>query len=155
MKEEKWLLRKTSGSRSKYKSKGDYTKDKPSDLDLLSELPVHESVKKSATYLDTGLIKRWLNNYIDQDFDAVYSAFLKRIQPKYLDEYKDCIYWYVAPKSEVSIDENGIVYGRFLGKVVKLPNSIQSSFYVDPESNQLKKIPIAQFKRDKFTFTDY
>lgn len=141
MKEEKWLLRKASGARSKYKSTGDYSKDKPSDLDLMSELPLRERVKKSDTYLDTSLIRRWLHNYIDQDFDKVYSEFLKRIQPKYLDTYRDCIFWYVEPKVNVTFDENGGVYGRFLGKVSKLPNSVHSSFYVDPATNLLKKIP--------------
>lgn len=141
MREEKWLLRKTSGSRSKYKSRGDYSKDKSSDLNLSDELPLHESVKKSDTHLDTSLIKRWLHNYIDQDFDFIYSEFLKRIQPKYLDEYKHCIYWYVEPKSQVSFDEKGIVYGFYMGKVRKLPYSVQSTFYVDPATNLLKKIP--------------
>jgi hypothetical protein len=155
MKEEKWLLRKASGSRSKYKSKGDYSKDKPSDLNLMDELPIRESVKKSDTFMDTGLVRRWLNNHIDKDFDEVYAAFLKRIQPKYLDEYRDCIFWYVERKSEVSFDENGTVYGHCMGKVVKLPNSIYSSFYVDPETNLLKKIPVEQFKREKFTYNDY
>jgi hypothetical protein len=139
--EDKWLLRKASGSKAKYKSRGDYAKDKPTDTNLLNELPLHESVKKSDTYMDTSLVRRWLHNYIDQDFDEVYSAFLKRIQPKYLDTYRDCIFWYVEPKCNVTFDEAGIVYGLFLGKPAKLPNSVHSSFYVDPASNLLKKIP--------------
>ena len=66
MKEEKWLLRKSSGSKSKYKAKGDYAEDKSSDLNLFDELPMRESVKTSKSFLDTSLVKKWLNNYIDQ-----------------------------------------------------------------------------------------
>ncbi|RZK56747.1 MAG: hypothetical protein EOO91_11490 [Pedobacter sp.] len=155
MKEEKWLLRKSSGSKSKYKVKGDYADDKVSYLNLLDELPVRESVKTSYSFLDTSLVKKWLNNYIDQDFDFVYAEFIKRIQPKYLDEYKDCIFWYAEPKANVSFDEDGNVYGKFMGKVVKLPYSITSKFYVDPTSNLLKKIPDHQFKRERITYKDY
>lgn len=155
MKEEKWLLRKSSGSKSKYKIKGDYADDKSSDLNLMDELPLHESVKTSKSFLDTSLIKKWLNNYIDQDFDFIYSEFIKRIQPKYLDQYKACIFWYAEPKANVSFDEQGIVYGQFMGKSVKLPHGIHSSFYVDPETNKLKKIPEHQFKREKITYKDY
>lgn len=147
MRAEKWLLRKTSGARSKYKSSGDYADDKPADINLFDELPKHESVKKSDTHLDTGLIRRWLHNYVDQDFDYVYSEFLKRIQPKYLNEYKHCIYWYVEQKSNVSFDENGVVYGVSLGKITKLPYSVHSTFYVHPETNLLKRIPEEQFRR--------
>jgi hypothetical protein len=105
--------------------------------------------------MDTGLIGRWLHNYIDQDFDFVYAEFLKRIQLKYLAEYKDCIFWYVEPKHNVTFDQAGVVYGMFLGKPVKLPNSVHSRFYVDPDSSLLKKIPDHQFKREKITFKDY
>ena len=155
MKEEKWLLRKSSGSKSKYKVKGDYADDKVSDLNLLDELPIRESVKTSHSFLDTSLVKKWLNNYIDQDFDFVFSEFIKRIQPKYLEEYKGCIFWYAEPKANVSFDEEGNVYGQFMGKVVKLPNSTTSKFYVDPATNLLKRIPEYQFKREKITYKDY
>ena len=141
MKEEKWLIRKSSGSKSKHKIKGNYADDKSSDLDLTDELPLREKIKTSKSSLDTNLLKKWLHNYIDKDFDYVYSAFLERIQPKYLHDYKDCIFWYVEPKSNVSFDTQGNVYGRFMGKVVKLPYSTTSLFYVDPDSNLLKKIP--------------
>ncbi|TKC12730.1 hypothetical protein FA048_03680 [Pedobacter polaris] len=155
MKEEKWLLRKSSGSKSKYKVKGDYSDDRVADLNLLNELPLRESVKTSKSFLDTGLVKKWLNNYVDQDFDFIYSEFIKRIQPKYLNEYKECIFWYAEPRANVSFDEEGNVYGAWNGKPVKLPNSQSSTFYVDPATNLLKRIPEHQFKREKITYKDY
>ena len=57
MKEEKWLLRKSSGSKSKYKIKGDYANDKVADLNLHDELPMRERVKTAHSYLDTSLVK--------------------------------------------------------------------------------------------------
>jgi hypothetical protein len=151
MREEKWLLRKSSGSKSKYKIKGNHADDKSSNLNLWDELPIRESVKIANSFLDTSLVKKWLNNYIDQDFDFIYSEFIKRIQPKYLDEYKECIFWYAEPKANVSFDKDGNVYGTWNGKSVKLPNSQSSKFYVDPTTNLLKKIPEHQFKREKIT----
>ncbi len=124
MKEEKWLLRKTSGSRSKFKLGGDYRNDKASNLNLLNELPMRESVKKASNYLDSSLIKKWLHNYIDKDFDYVYVEYLKRVQPKYLPAYRDEIYLYAEAKVNVSFDEDGNVFGRWAGKIVKLPSNI-------------------------------
>lgn len=155
MKEEKWLLRKSSGSKSKYQVKGNYSADKPSDLNLSDELPLRESVKIAHSYLDTSLVKKWLKNYINKDFDFVYAEFLKRIQPKYLDEYKHCIFWYTEPKANVSFDEEGNVCGIWNGKIMKLPISVQSSFYVDPATNLLKRIPEQQFQKEKITYKDY
>ena len=147
MKEEKWLLRKSSGSKSKYQIKGDYADGKAANLNLENELPLRESVKTAHTYLDTSLVKKWLRNYINKDFDFVYAEFLKRIQPKYLDEYKHCIFWYTEPKANVSFDEEGNVCGIWNGKVMQLPISVQSSFYVEPATNLLKNIPEHQFKK--------
>jgi len=147
MKEEKWLLRKTSGSRSRFKSGGDYKDDKIPNLDLLNELPMREGLKKTSNYLDSGLIKKWLHNYIGKDFDYIYSEYLKRIQPKYLADYKDEIYLYAEARANVSFDQDGNVCGRWAGKIVKLPSNVHSSFYVDPETNLLKKIPEGQFKK--------
>ena len=143
------MLRKSSCSKSKYKIKADYANDKSSDLNLEDELPIRESIKTAHSYLDTGLVKKWLNNYIDKDFDFVYSEFLKRIQPKYLDEYKECIFWYTEPKTNVSFDNDRNVYGVWLGKSIKLPHTQTITYYVDPVTNLLKKIPEGQFKREK------
>ena len=140
----KWLIRKTSGSRSKFKSNGDYSDDRHSKEAIdFDDLPQKESIRNKnyhKTYLDTTLVKRWLYSKVGQNFDDIYSEFLNRIQPKYLDEYRDCIYWYVEKKENVEIKENGEIWGKWYGQDVKLPYSMQMTFYVDPISNELKKI---------------
>lgn len=140
----KWLLRKTSGSRSKFKSNGDYSDNRNSKKAVdFDNLPQKESMRNKNchnTYLDTTLVKRWLYSKVGQNFDEVYSEFLTRIQPKYLDGYRDCIYWYVEKKENVEIKENGEIWGKWYGQDVKLPYSMQMTFYVDPTTNELKKI---------------
>lgn len=141
---EKWLLRKISGSRSKFKLDGDYSDDRNSKKAVgFENLPQKESMRNKnchKTYLDTTLVKRWLQSKVGHNFDDIYSEFLARIQPKYLDEYRDCIYWYVEKKENIEIKENGEIWGKSDGQSLKLPYSIQMTFYVDPITNELKKI---------------
>ena len=140
----KWLIRKTSGSRSKFKSNGDYSDNRNSKKAVdFENLPQKESMRNKNyhnTYLDTTLVKRWLHSKVGQNFDDIYSEFLTRVQPKYLDEYRDCIYWYVEKKENVEIKENGEIWGKWYGQDVKLPYSMQMTFYVDPTTNELQKI---------------
>ncbi|WCO03620.1 hypothetical protein [Psychroserpens ponticola] len=140
----KWLLRKASGSRAKYKSNGDFSDNRNSSENVdFDNLPLKESMRNKnyhKTYLDTTLVKRWLNSKLGQDFDSIYSEFLTRIQPKYLDEYRDCIFWYVAKSEDVEIKENGDVWGKWYGQFVKLPYSRQMTFYVNPTTNKLIRI---------------
>ena len=146
----KWLIRKASGSRARYKHKGNYSQDKDKNMDLFDDLPQKESIKKSKSYLDTSLVKRWLYSKVGHDFDLIHSEFLTRIQPKYLDKYRDCIFWYVERKEFVTITDKGEVWGKQCydhGVPTKLPNSKQSTFYVDPVTNKLCKIPIEQFRK--------
>jgi len=144
----KWLIRKASGSRARYKHKGNYPDDKDKNLGVFDDLPQKESIKKSKSYLDTSLVKRWLYSEVGRDFDLIHSEFLKRIQPKYLDKYRDCIFWYVERKELVTITGNGEVWGKRHGHApTKLPNSKESTFYVDPVTNKLCKIPAEQFRK--------
>jgi hypothetical protein len=140
----KWLIRKTSGSRSRLKSNGDYSDDRNSKKAVdYNDLPQNESIRNKNyhhTHLDTTLVKRWLHSQVGLNFDDIYSEFLRRIQPKYLDEYRECIYWYVAKKENFEIKENGEVWIKCFGQDVKLTSSMRMSFYVDPTSNKLKKI---------------
>jgi len=141
----KWLLRKASGSRAQYKSQGDYAAFRHAKKDVdFEHLPQKESMRNKHphhTYLDTTLVKRWLYSKVGQDFDEVYAEFLTRIQPKYLEEYRSCIYWYVAPKEQVDIRANGEIWGKWEGRPVKLPYSRQMTFYVNPHTNVLLKLP--------------
>jgi len=144
----KWLLRKSSGSKSKYKVKGRYADDKEQITDMYEVLPSREAIKKSSSYLDTSLVKRWLYSKVGCDFDDVYSEFISRIQPKYLHKYRECIFSYVHRKEFIRIMENGEVWGRAReAEPVRLPFFKDERFYIDPVTNQLMKIPEAQLKK--------
>lgn len=148
MKNQKWLIRKLSGSRKRHQYNGPdyrdirntkYQKDVYQDGSLL---PKHVSMNKGRRHqrrMDTSLIARFLHSRVGVDFDTVYSEVLARIQPKYRDDYKQCIFWYVETHVQV-ID--GVLYGIDVisGGLRPLPLSKQSTFYVDPETNKLKKI---------------
>ncbi|AQS93666.1 hypothetical protein BXQ17_06175 [Polaribacter sp. BM10] len=136
----KWLLRKASGSRAKFKETGDFSSRRGGKFSNFEDLPTKESMQgknSKKTYLDTTLVNRWLQSKINQDFDEVYSEFLTRIQPKYLDAYRNCIYEYLEPRKSVVIDGKTIL-GTFNDAKIKLPNG-KKKFYVDPESNKIKK----------------
>lgn len=138
----KWLLRKASGSRSKHKESGDFSSRRNANFSKdFDDLPTRESIQgknTKRTYLDTGLVYRWLQTKVNQDFDAVYSQFLTRIQPKYLDEYRNCIFQYLEPSKTVVIEEN-IIYGTLHNARVALPYG-KKKLYVDPVSNLIKKV---------------
>ncbi len=137
----KWLLRKASGARAKYKETGDFSERRNTKLSIsFDHLPVRESMQgknTKKTYLDTTLVNRWLQTKVNVDFDAVYSEFLTRVQPKYLDEYRDCIFEYLEPKNSTLI-ENNAVFGTFHDTKIQLPHG-KKRLYVDPISNKIKK----------------
>lgn len=128
-KHNKWLLRKVSGSRGKDAQKPDFADtrhEKSTDGEIL---PFRKSMRKSGwTHLDTSLVKRWLHGQVGRNFDVVYSDFLKRIQPKYLESYKECIFYYVTKAHELLYDEQGLVIEPF-----------SNLFYIDKDSNLLQK----------------
>ncbi len=139
----KWLIRKVSGSRGRMKITGDYSDTRNCKTGEIDNLPKRESMQNknvSKKLLDTTLVKRWLNSKVGSDFDEIYSEFLTRIQPKYLDEYRDCIFWYVEKKENIEILNNGEIWGKNEGVPVKLPYSVQGKFYVNPETNKLARL---------------
>jgi len=145
-KKQKWLLRKISGSRGKYAYKPDYSESrKKKHLDP-DHLPYKEPIKKGNSYLDTSLVKRWLYAQVGKDFDEVYAQFLKRIQPKYLDEYRHCIFWYVSKSHELSLTENKIIIKPWAKK-----------FYINPITNKLEEHADQALKEAKpiFLYTKY
>ena len=138
----KWLLRKASGSRAKHKETGDYSTRRNSNFgEEYDDLPMRESIQgknSKRTYLDTGLVYRWLQTKVNLNFDDVYADFLTRIQPKYLDEYRNSIYQYLEPSKTVVFEENSI-YGTLHDARIKLPYG-KKKLYVDPISNLIKKV---------------
>ena len=135
----KWLIRKTSGSRKKYTISKDYAETRNAKKADLDNLPKQESMSNNRhSYLDTTLVKRWLYAKVGQDFDSIYAEFLTRIQPKYLDQYRDCIFWYV--EKDVEFKENGEIWGTFNGNPVKLPYTQNAKFYIHPETHTLERL---------------
>ncbi len=134
-----YLLRKVAGSRARHTVKPDYcdTRSTRGSHDML-DAPSWESMRRSGhTYLDTTPVKRWLYSQVEHDFDGVYSEFLQRIQPKYRDGYRDCIFWYTIRKECVEITEQGLL----LIHPPALYPTRHARFYVDPATNRLRRIP--------------
>jgi hypothetical protein len=128
-KQHKWLLRKVSGSRGKYAYKPDFSETRHEKSTQEEILPFRKSMKKrGGTHLDTSLVKRWLHSQVGRNFDIVYSEFLKRIQPKYLESYKECIFYYVTKAHELLFSESGVIVEPF-----------SNLFYIDPDTNLLQK----------------
>lgn len=135
----KWLLRKVSGSRGKYTYKPDYADFRNKKQDQFAPYPQKQPMGKGRTWLDTSLVKRWLHSQTQRNFNDVYAAFLRRIQPKYLENYRDCIYYYVDKPGEVSYKTTNpkqVAPGR-------------KPFYIDPESNLLEKYSQKERKENR------
>lgn len=106
----KYLIRKVSGSKARYTHKPDFSETRGRVKEFGSELPPRDKMKKRGiSYLDTSLVKRWLYSQTEKNFDIVYSEFLTRVQPKYKEEYKDCIFRYVVRANDVVIANSGQV----------------------------------------------
>lgn len=140
MKKNKWLIRKASGSNARYKRKGKYSDNRNDKVGDIDNLPYRESFNKSRSYLNTTPIKRWLYSKVGENFDNIYSEFLTRIQPKYLETYKDMIFGYVAKAKMIDGEllfenMNGVYKHISEGKPYQ-----QTTFYIDPYTNELKQI---------------
>ena len=150
MGDHKWLLRKSSGSRAEGKPGLEYADDRHLAKFVDAEdLPTHLGMGRSQRgwNMDTTLVYRFLGSNVGRPFDEVYSEFLSRIQPKYLDQYRECIYWYVA-RHNIEIRDDGLVYGSIeYGKhlMQPLPFSYRGKFFVHPQTGILSKISDLQY----------
>jgi hypothetical protein len=151
----KWLLRKANYSKGERHMRNQRyhdtrptkgSKEGQADPD---DLPQHDGMganrKGSGVRggIDTSLVKRWLYSQVGKDFDVVYSEFLKRVQPKYLDSHRDCIYWYVIRKKLVVIDGDKIYEkaewtpGKGTQHLVEVGTHKWNRFFVHPDTNIL------------------
>ncbi len=156
MKENKWLLRKKSGSRNHYKRNWlDY--ERPDHKAEFQHEDVEEKfakvegmVTKDKNGIDTTLVKKWLYSQVGKNFDDVYAEFLTRVQPKYLDTHKDCIFWYVEKGNEIVIkDDKVYVYwgSRYIDKSRNYIETergyyreLLGGFYINPDTNILCRV---------------
>ncbi len=142
---------KTSGSKRERVGSFDYSDTRNSkSKNKVEDLPTHESMYKNFQFyngkINTDLLKRFLRTRIGQNWDNVYSEIIERIPTK-LQDYKYCVYWYVADKVEIregqiwNLKDNAFIptnndelYSHWS------KNFRYMEFYVDPESNELVKI---------------
>jgi hypothetical protein len=150
MKKTKYLLRKKSGSRSRFKSGFlNYIRSDYSGI-FLDETHDEKFQKfegmstKNKNGIDSTLIGKWLYSQIGKDFDNVYSEYINRVQPKYLDTHKKCIFWYVEKNVKIVDD---IVYKRCDHPYYEYKYNIDgqsyvklNGFYIHPDTNILSRV---------------
>ena len=141
-------MMKTSGSKRNYLGNGSFSEERNSKKYAdLENLPTRESIKKTVELyngkLNYGLLIRFLNNQVGNDWDLVYSEITNRIPTKLLD-HKEIIFWFVADKVEI-IDGNP--FNKKTNKYIWTPEQGKYSFdydnqdfYVDPTNNKLCKV---------------
>lgn len=134
MKDKKYLLRKVSGSKAKYKNSFDYDRNEDKNLDD-EMIPNKRSMcSKNINRIDSSLVPRWLNTQIGLHFDDVYSEFLERIQPKYRDEYRKVLYNYVEKPEDTTIEDGKIFVRDSYHQIYK---ELEEGFYFCPETKLL------------------
>lgn len=156
----KWLVSrlKTSGSKRERVGSFDYADTRNSKSKKKIEgLPTHESMSKNFQFyngkINTDLLKRFLRTQVGQIWDDIYSEIIERIPTK-LQDYKYCIYWYVADKVEI---REGQIWNLRENAFIPTNNDELYShwsknfrcmeFYVDPETNELVRINDFESKR--------
>jgi len=155
--DDKWLLRKASGSRRHLHDNGRYAFDRNTKNRHGEELPHNEGFKHASTSMNTDLIKRWLYSKVGVDFDGIYSEFVSRVQPKFQAQYLESIYWYVNARNDTQMDAEGFAHHvtpNYFGDTM-LPTTQQVSFYIHPDSNLLCVITDAQKKKVKDVRREY
>jgi hypothetical protein len=156
----KWLISrmKTSGSKRERVGSYDYadTRNTKSNSNI-EDLPTHESMSKNFQFyngkINTDLLKRFLRTRVNQNWDTVYSEIIERIPTK-LQDYKYCVYWYVADKVEIrdeqiwNLKDNSFIptnneelYSHWS------KNFRHMEFYVDPETKELIRIDDFESRR--------
>lgn len=156
----KWLISrlKTSGSKRERVGSYDYadTRNTKSNSKI-EDLPTHESMSKNFQFyngkINTDLLKRFLRTRVNQNWDTVYSEIIERIPTK-LQDYKYCVFWYVADKVEIrneqiwNLKDNSIIptnneelYSHWS------KNFRYMEFYVDPETKELIRIDDFESRR--------
>ncbi len=149
---------KTSGSKRERVVSYDYSDTRNAkSKSSIEDLPAHESMSKNFQFyngkINTDLLKRFLRTRINQDWDTVYSEIIERIPAK-LQDYKYCVYWYVADKVEIRNDQ---IWNLKDHAFIPTNNEELHShwarnyrymeFYVDPETNKLIRIDDFESRR--------
>lgn len=141
---------KTSGSKRRFISDGDYANERNSKRNKDWEnLPNHEGMGKSFKFYNSkvnyGLLVRFLRGKVNEDWSEVYSEILERI-PTNLSEYKKCVEWFVSDLVEEREEglwdkrEHKFVRTPDVDKTLMQGNYAYKEFYVDPRTNKLLRV---------------
>jgi len=151
---------KTSGSERERVGSFNYSDTRNSkSKSSIEDLPDRESMSKNFEFyngkIKTDLLGRYLRTQVGKNWDIVYSEILERIPTK-LQDYKYCVFWYVADKVEIL---NGQIWNLKSNTFIPTNNEELYShwtknfrymeFYVDPENNEL--VRIQDFESQKVT----
>lgn len=156
----KWLISrlKTSGSKRRGYWQGHYRDTRNSKSKLaVEDLPKQASY--STTYkfycgkINYGLLVRFLRGKVGKDWFEVQQEVYDRIPTK-LQEYKECLYWFVADKIEQRAD--GLWCKREKKYLIlenrsekKWNEEIYKEFYVNPETHILEQVILKTQKKTK------
>ena len=157
----RWLISrlKTSGSKRDHFWQGHYRDTRNSKTDLeLEDLPKRESYSKTFKFyngkINYGLLVRFLRGNIGRDWDEVEQEVFARI-PTRLQEFKNCLYWFVADKVE---SQAGGWWCKREQKYLILSNhrpsrkwneEIYKEFYVHPETHTLEQVVLESKRKTK------
>jgi len=148
-----WLISrmKTSGSKRERVGSFDYADTRNSKFKTkIENLPTRESMSNNFKFyygkINTDLLKRFLRTRVDENWDIIYSEIIERIPTK-LQDYKYCVFWYVADKVEIRDDliwnlkDNSFIPTNNEELFSDWSNNFRyMEFYVDPETNKLVRI---------------
>lgn len=153
----RWLISmmKTSGSKRERVVNGSFSDERNTKkYNDIENLPNHENIKATMKVyngkLNYGLLVRFLNGQVGNDWDEVYSEILSRIPSKLLD-YKEIVFWFVADKIDI-ID--GYPYNKENNRFIWTTEQGEynfsfdhTDFYVCPLTNKLIKVEDKPSKR--------
>ena len=147
----KWLISrlKTSGSKRRYIENKDYadSRNSKSNSDW-QNLPINEGMGKSYQFFNSkinyGLLVRFLRTQVGNDWKLIQAEISLRI-PTDLQEYQDCVKWFVADLVE---KREGEIWDKGARKFLKISSTKNTDrtlhshkeFYVEPETNILIKV---------------
>jgi hypothetical protein len=159
----RWLMSrlKTSGSKRKYIQNGSVAEERHSKRKLpFDELPNREPIKTTQKIyngkLNLGPLVKFLRSKVGENWDEVYSEIIARIPTALLD-YRKIIFWFVEDKvkfvdgrvwnteTQKFIWTDGAYVLRHYSEIHLSPEFRE--FYVDPNTNELMRIPQRSFKR--------
>lgn len=139
--DKKFLVRKRRYKR--VRERVDYRDERHDKHGRLEELPNKVGMKSRNRHndLDTTPIARWLGTQVGKHIDQVYAAYIARIQPKYLEQHRKSLYWYLHPKHEVVVEGDKVYHLSKYGGKRLVEFETRAFYYVHPDTGIICKVP--------------